>query len=428
MPDNTFNLHRDSTSTYAWEDRDGAFLGIRIPISSGGHARTLVSGIERHFIRVHADGITDIWKVDNVREHANKLYLYGAQVDARSLTELAKNQTLPDICNILRCLLQAMEGYPHELPRFSPDYILIGTNNDVYLPSPSLNRALQSLSYVANATIQGTSHCKENTMSAMLLECAHVLCTGEKPVEDALRPPLLDFPQLSPCLSDALDRGKILPPPQVFLESFYSGYADTTTTETKDIALREKQYRKRLRNSYQNKRRRRIIYLASLGTMALLFFILNTGQREELPIIEPTETVQQFYTSINTLNHALMLRLTKGRAGSYITDEVSRLFVSSRMQLAMEGKTSIIPPQQYSEGSNKLVYGISNLQQKIIAEDDEQITISVFYEKWQPDIQSETAIGLQRNNVQDRVVLRRYKDQRWYIIAIEELSNKNIDD
>jgi hypothetical protein len=141
----------------------------------------------------------------------------------------------------------------------------------------------------------------------------------------------------------------------------------------------------------------------------------------------PLQVVETFYRSINSLDHERMQDCVTGRAGKELIDQVIFLFVTSRVSLGYEGRSHLIPANEWErEGRPDLkppdaVFGITDLA---IREErgGPQPQFLVSYIRWLPQSAAEAragpgSVGLP---MRDRVRLRQ-RGGYWLIDRIESL-------
>jgi hypothetical protein len=103
----------------------------------------------------------------------------------------------------------------------------------------------------------------------------------------------------------------------------------------------------------------------------------------------PAQVVQTFYTSMNTLDHQAMQACVIGRAGRDLVNEVTTLYVTTRVTQGYEGKSNVISAAEWDRQgrpeipSPATVYGVTGLSLK----EEQPAPAPVFlvtYDKWNP--------------------------------------------
>jgi hypothetical protein len=103
----------------------------------------------------------------------------------------------------------------------------------------------------------------------------------------------------------------------------------------------------------------------------------------------PRGVVEAFYTSMNTLDHMTMQACVVGRAGGGEIDEVTTLYVTSRVTQGYEGRSTIISAAEWDKAGRKplvsptRLYGVTGLA---VTEEEGQPNpvFLVKYDKWNP--------------------------------------------
>lgn len=110
----------------------------------------------------------------------------------------------------------------------------------------------------------------------------------------------------------------------------------------------------------------------------------------------PARVVETFYTSMNTLDHQVMQACVVGRAGREQINEVTTLYVTSRVTQGYEGRSNIISAAEWDRqgrpeiASPASVYGVTGLSLK----EEQPAPAPVFlvtYDKWNPAPPPDTA-------------------------------------
>jgi hypothetical protein len=146
----------------------------------------------------------------------------------------------------------------------------------------------------------------------------------------------------------------------------------------------------------------------------------------------PTKVVETFYSSMNSLDTMTMQACVVGRAGKAEINEVTNLYVISRVSMGYEGRSNIVAANEWDKAGRppipapRTLYGVTGLS--IIQEKPEPAPVFlVSYEKWNPVPSGEQAGSNQPagpryegHAVQDRVFLKKDRGD-WVIFRIDRL-------
>ena len=173
------------------------------------------------------------------------------------------------------------------------------------------------------------------------------------------------------------------------------------------------------------------IAIAAVGAGSILKGVLAPRITRGYP---PLKVVQTFYNSMSSLDHQAMQACVIGKAGQGEINEVTVLFVTSRVTQGYEGKSSILSADDWDrKGRPKLeghssLYGVTGLM--VVQEQGEPLPIyRARYDKWNPASPPDTgntsvSNALPRSeghrNV-DRVWLKQDKGD-WVIYKIDRLT------
>ncbi len=148
----------------------------------------------------------------------------------------------------------------------------------------------------------------------------------------------------------------------------------------------------------------------------------------------PLKVVQTFYQSMNKLDEATMQACVVDKAGQGEINEVTTLYVTSRVVMGYEGRSNIISAADWDAAgrpaitSPDSVYGVTGLS--ITQEQGEPSPVFlVKYEKWNPASPPDTGQAPDLNasprteghSVVDRVSMKKDKGD-WVIFKIDRLS------
>jgi hypothetical protein len=149
----------------------------------------------------------------------------------------------------------------------------------------------------------------------------------------------------------------------------------------------------------------------------------------------PQKVVQAFYTAMNTMDQTTMEACVVNHAGQGEVNEVTTLYVTSRVVLGYEGKSNVVSAADWdAQGRPDLVspetlYGVTALS--VTQEQGEPNPVFLAkYDKWNPAPPTDTAAAPDLNaipqseghSMQDRVFLRKDKGD-WVIYKIDRLQS-----
>lgn len=146
----------------------------------------------------------------------------------------------------------------------------------------------------------------------------------------------------------------------------------------------------------------------------------------------PRQVVEAFYTGMNRLDQTTMSACVIGGAGKGEINEVTNLYVISRVSTGYEGRSNIVSAEDWDKAgrppipSPRTLYGVTGLA-VAQAQSEPQPVFLVSYDKWAPlPVNDEAAAGLHPaprydgHSVQDRVFLKADRGD-WVIYRIDRL-------
>ena len=192
------------------------------------------------------------------------------------------------------------------------------------------------------------------------------------------------------------------------------------------------------RRTFWMKHRTHVI-LASLLTLVGGYFVydvLSNALRPPRTVgMPPEQVVNLFYTSMNTLDHQAMEDCVKGKAGKAYINEVTQLYVVSRMRMSVEFKSGMLDAESwYRKGRPPLqegvtLYGIAELKidqevgqdpSKINSRKEKEPEVRQFlvqFHRWVPDPPSEGNLRFRGYQIEERVILQK-EGEGWVIVEI----------
>jgi hypothetical protein len=143
--------------------------------------------------------------------------------------------------------------------------------------------------------------------------------------------------------------------------------------------------------------------------------------------------VETYYRSMNGLDHAVMEDCVTGQAGKQDINEVLHLYVLSRVSLGYEGRSNILPADEWDRQGRpplkppQTVFGVTDLDIRQTAAEPQPAFIAT-YRKWTPSPEEDTAPGApaaqgpryRGYRVRDSLTLRRDRGD-WVIDRLERL-------
>lgn len=151
----------------------------------------------------------------------------------------------------------------------------------------------------------------------------------------------------------------------------------------------EKSLRKRERMRSFRKKHGATIMLTAAVVVAIAFFaapfVQRAGEPDVTEGLTPTEVIELFYTSHNSLNHEAMAECTTSSIGNSHINQVTTLFVIARVRQGVEMKDVFTPaPEWIQAGKPELndsnfVFGITDLN---ISRTEQKNQFEASYIKW----------------------------------------------
>ncbi len=198
------------------------------------------------------------------------------------------------------------------------------------------------------------------------------------------------------------------------------------------------------RKSSQKKFRRRVFWEKNWRTaliIATVVIVVGAGLGSILKGVlaprvtrgdTPPQVVQAFYSSMNKLDHLTMGACVVDGAGKGEINEVTNLYVISRVSTGYEGRSNIVSAEDWDKAGRpripppQTLYGVTGL---VITQEapEPQPVFRVSYDKWTPvSVSDEAAASPQAapryegQSVQDRVLLKKDRGD-WVIYRIDRL-------
>lgn len=410
------------------------------------------------------------WRFEGLTEKDGAPLLYGPPAPGRSLLEildLPLRSALPYLSRLARALGLLAQ---RRIPWFAlqTDSVIFEDAHGVLFLPPDVMREIRDLNSFAQSrdTYESINHPDlkgEALASFSIAALLYRISTGRFPftgpdaeeIHEQARKLEIDAPSgivpgLDPELSALVMAGLGRSRRGVVPLAEWSERLDAWQTrelfrvlppEEKEKALREAGYRQQ---TSVKSFRRRMFWEKNwkiIGVVVIAVAVVAAGAGGILknmlaPRITrgygPQKVVETFYNSMNSLDHQAMQSCVIGGAGKGEINEVTVLYVTSRVTQGYQGKSTIISAADWDKrGRPKLespssLYGVTGLA--VVQEQGEPAPVyRAQYDKWNPartpdtgGASTQTAPKSEGHRVVDRVWLKQDKGD-WVIYKIERL-------
>ena len=484
-------------------DDENTYLALNPGITASGFARTrIVRTAQTPAWLIHGKTISE-WRPHGFTEQEGALCLYGPNLNAITLEEVLRipdeKQVLGYLVRVSNALLAAAEAAAEaglELPRIATFGVLLVEDGGVLLlPKPILDgicehlprrQALEMVERYNHPDLTG-----EAAITFSLAALTYTAVTGRPPyagdtIEELRermrdRPPtepLVARPDLKPELADhllnalspererKLQGRQIQAPaladwPQIIEETRSAGPSAEPGAGEPDpghnrllraAEKRERRYERRYRRSGYLRRNTARLVISTIVILVLggLFgnILYQQLQPRSISGYAPDEVVRAFYESINTLDHETMSETVVDGAGRQEIQQVMRLYVGSRVRIAMEQREGFTSAQEWRDAGmppiepGEMLFGVAELEitspepASGVSEEDE-LRFLARYERWytadtgeEPGETPEQGEGrrpeIEGYRHEDRLHLKRDGND-WVIYLIEERAPEPID-
>lgn len=410
------------------------------------------------------------WRFTGVTERRGTVYLYGPQasgISFESLLAMELAAALPFLARLARALVLLSARTVPWFP-LQTDAVLFTAEGGVLFLPPAVVQEIRDLrTFESNKdSFEAFSHpdLKNEARASFALGSAlYRIITGRFPIggRDAeevheqarkleITPPARIVPELVPEVSTLVMAGlgrarQGQPSLDDWVRALdrwqHQELFRSLTHEEKEKALRESGAEQE--GSARGFRRRmfweknwRIVGIVA-GVTAVVGIILGTmlGNVFKPRVTRgyaPQKVVETFYKSMNSLDHMTMEACVIGKAGQGEINEVTTLYVTSRVVMGYEGRSNIESASDWdAQGRPNLVavtlYGVTGL--KIVQEQPEPAPVFlVTYDKWNPAQVPDTGQmpqvaqtpSSEGHAVTDRVSLKQDRGD-WVISRIDRL-------
>ena len=174
--------------------------------------------------------------------------------------------------------------------------------------------------------------------------------------------------------------------------------------------------------------RNKIIITTSVVVLVIIAFIvrdiIKSRSADITKGMSPVEVAETYYNAFGELDHALMEKCVRGKAGKEDIDMAVNFFVITRVRQAYEVYSdSFIPVQKWlDEGSpatDKVVFGITDLKISGFSVNENNASLTAEYSLWMPDYDYENSVQtILSNSYKDKLDLILIKGS-WRIESIK---------
>ncbi len=468
-------------------DEERAYLAIDPGITAAGFARTRLVRIARTPAWIiHGDDI-DIWTPLGFTEQQGALCLYGPELNAITLDEVLRTAKDGEALGYLTRLAHALASAVSKgfaVSRVTPFGVLFVEDGGVLLlPQPIVDGICEHLPrqrYIEMVErYNHPDHSGETALDFALGALTYSVVVGHPPYRGETleeirarmrdRPPtepLVAKPELKADVAEALQRSLAPGRSQAadlshwphLLERWRAGgvYHSAVEEEHGQLVREAGRREKRFERSYS-----RAGYLRRNGLRLVISAIVVvvvgglTGniiyhrlQPRSISGYPPEGVVRAYYESINTLDHETMQEAVVDGAGRQEIEQVMRMYVGTRVRLAMEHREGFTTAQDWRDAgmppieSGEMLFGIAELEIEELETGpeiprEEERRFLARYERWytadtadsqerpsgQPDDQERArntgrSLEIEGYRHEDRLYLRRDHGD-WVIYRIE---------
>ncbi|MFW5729231.1 MAG: hypothetical protein ACOCYG_06160, partial [Spirochaetota bacterium] len=411
------------------ERHGNEYLGITTYIPTNSFAVTKLTTQRRDDGFIVRGEEVETWKANGFTEYAGRLFLYGPYLEGRTLSEIIRgnaDDVLPYLSRLARAM-QVLQSQRAITPYIHTRGIIFLNGGGVLFLPRDLMKSIRDFQSPTDRIefrelYRHPDVPTEQEPSFALAVTAYRCLTGSFPynaeTEEDLRErmrtghverPMYIRPEIREDVSNTLHKALLDPSSHLprleeweahFSEWLREGpYQELPEERRLEIQAKAEAERAGLTRAFRRQEyfRRNWKKLVAITLVAILIgtipatVIYNKLQPSPTAGLPPDEVVRAFYTSITTLDHQTMEGATVDGAGSALIDEVTGVYVFSRMRLAVELREAFADPQQWRDEGMPLleegrsVYGIANFTVEAQrSPDPEEEVFRVRYEKWSP--------------------------------------------
>ena len=402
------------------------------------------------------------WRFIGVREHSGATVLLGPWLPARTLASILQipaEEALEPLVRLAEALALLKERSVPAFPLQTDAVFFCDDGSALFLPPPVMRELREMRPFEANRDAFEAIHNPdlqgEDLLSFALGALLYRLLTGAFPfigestedIHERMRK--LEIlspaeaagvsPEVSQFVMAALSRSRLaVPALYEWVERLRSWKQAGALAKVGPSRVTEAS------TAAQKKFQRRMFWERNWRTalvVAVITILVAAGAGSILKgVLAPRVTrgytarqvVDAFYTSMNRLDQTTMSACVVGRAGKGEINEVTNLYVISRVSTGYEGRSNIVSADDWDNAgrppipSPRTLYGVTNLL--ISREQTEpQPVFLVSYDKWTPLAASEgpapgqnPAPRFDGQSVQDRVFMEKDHGD-WVIYRIDRL-------
>ena len=400
------------------------------------------------------------WKLDGLTEIDGIMYFYGPYHEGVTFSDV---ELTPDRLLELATSLHLIKDKKFPVRQFSLSSVFLTDDGKIIFFPPHLmdflnthrkrKNSMEMIEPWNNPKLGGNSG-----RSFSIAALAYKAITGEVPFkgedEEEIEKLISDTNYQSPLMAEPALKEDI----RSLIENSFKGEADLsqwikTLTNWKNDGLinsdlkmdeinriREQQQKKEksrvnktdLFKSF-TKNKTRIITGAVIAIILGLIIQAPLSKFLEPPVtvgMTQSEVVHLYYDCFKTLNTETLDDVITSKAGKGDKNEISTIYVTSKVRTSYEGSTGLLDPEQWiADGMQAVepgiqVWGISDLVIKKVTTD----TFEANYTKWQPavveDMEDMTPLKPLGIKIKDVLHLS-MKDDAWIIDQLDKKSKRN---
>jgi hypothetical protein len=451
---------------------DTEVLAIPVGVSRNEFVLTKLAELRKIPAQIIRNGEFTEWRFEGVLKHQGRLYLHGPYLGGVFLEEVIQ-KSFPAALPYLNRLIRALETLQRQgriLEFIQTDSVYFLEDGGILFLPPALMRELRSMHpepyklQVYETINHPDIEEPEKSLSFSVAALLYRTILGRYPFEAdkeeeihnlvrhaRLLAPNLIEPGLREDLSReilrGLNRGQEPAPSlkqwrEILTRCKQEGvYRDITEMEREQIQRKGQAERRKIDQGYRRKvfwqRHWKTVVIVSAVVVvvgALAGSLLKTVLAPRATRgFSPQAVVETYYRSMNDMNHTLMEDCVVDGAGKETIREVVNIYVLSRVSLGYEGRSHIIPADDWdAQGRPDLsapqtVYGITDLELQQERGEPEPV-FRVRYTRWIPEPAEEsppnssqaTGLGFTSSEIEERVFLRLDRKD-WVIYRFEPL-------
>jgi hypothetical protein len=449
-------------------------LAVSVGASTRGTALTRILALKTSpGWLVDGTSVTE-WRFTGMTEQDGEVYLYGPPVEGTPLTAVIQKpaaDALPLLSRMARALALLAE---RSVPWFSlqTDAVLFTASGATLFLPPAVFQELRDLrpfgeNLESYECITHPDLAGEARVSFAVAALLYRVTTGRFPFTGAngevvheqarklafsaparLVPGL--HPKLSETIMDGLARGRAGQPRLAAWSVLLDGIGrheivGEVSEEERARALKDSEAK---RAGSEKSFRRRMFWQKNWRLVAIISVVViavgaiggsmlkNALAPRVTRGYSPQKVVETFYTSMNTLDQMTMDACVVNRAGQGEINEVTTLYVTSRVVMGYEGRSNIVSAAEWDKAgrpdiiSPASLYGVTGLAIKQEQGEPSPVFV-VTYDKWNPIGAPDTGsmpdlnalVYSEGHAVQDRVSLRKDKGD-WVIYKIDRVKEE----